>query len=128
MRKKGVENTVLDWFQDYLENRTCETSLGGSTKIAKLNRGAPQGGCSLPSLGWNCPYDDLLYAYDNTGTEPFGFADDTKLLTPGSDFDTCYANAQHALRIAEHWARSIGVKFSPEKNRSTLLLQGKLQT
>ena len=115
LRKRGVENTVLDWFQDYLENRTCEATLGGSTNTAKLERGAPQGGKSSPPLGWNFPYDDLLYAYDNTATNPFGFADDTKLLIAGLDFNTCFTNAQHALNIAEQWAHDIGVSFSPEK-------------
>ena len=124
LKRKGVENTVLNWFENYLENRTCESSLGGSKSTAKLTRGSPQGGCSSPVLGWNCPYDDLLEAYDDTAVEPYGFADDTKLLIPGIDFSTCFDNAQMALNIAEIWARSIGVSFCPEKTAVIFFSRG----
>ena len=115
LKKRGVENTVLNWYQDYLENRTCESNLGGSRNIAKLTRGAPQGGVASPPFGWNCPYDDLLESFDDDGTEPFGFADDSKLLIPGCDFDTCYRIAKHALKKASRWARRAGVSFCPNK-------------
>ena len=124
LKNKGVENTVLNWYEDYLENRTCEATLGGSKCISKLNRGTPQGGCGSPVLGWDCPYDDLLRSFDNTAIEPFGFADDSKLIIPGIDFDTCFGLAQSALRMAEKWARDSGVSFCPNKTAVLFFSRG----
>ena len=124
LKVRGVENTVLNWYQDYLENRTCESNLGGSKNLAKLTRGAPQGGVASPTLGWNCPYDDLLKSFDTDGTEPFGFADDSKLLIPGRDFETCFRLAQHALKKAASWARRAGVSFCPNKTAVLFFSRG----
>ena len=124
LKKRGVENLVLDWYKDYLENRTCESNLGSSKIIAKLDRGAPQGGVASPALGWNCPYDDLLQSFNNDGTEPFGFADDSKLLIAGKDFETCFSIAKHALKKAGRWARRAGVSFCPNKTAVMFFSRG----
>lgn len=127
LERKGVENSVLNWYQNYLENRTCEATLGGSTVIAELNKGTPQGGCASPKLGWNCPYDDFLESYDNTSVEAFGFADDSKLVIPGIDFDTIFGIAQDALKIAETWARKCGVSFCPNKCAALFFTKSQLR-
>ena len=67
MKLKGVENTILKWYEDYIKNRTSEATLGGSNVTAQLTRGAPQGGCASPVFGWDFPYDDLLESHVKIG-------------------------------------------------------------
>ena len=124
LKNRGVESTVLNMYEYYLENRTCEATLGGSKCLAKLNQGTPQGGPGSPILGWNNPYDDLLRAYDDTAIEQFGFADDTHLQISGLDFGTCFGLAQNALKIAEDWAQKIGVSFCPNKTAVLFFSRG----
>ena len=127
LKLKEVENTVLNWYENYLDNRTCEATLGNSKVTAQLTRGAPQGGCASPTLGWNCPYDDFLRSYDNTAVEPYGFADDSKLVILGCDFETIFGIAQTALKMAESWARSCGVSFCPNKCAALFFNKGQFR-
>ena len=115
MSKKKLDYEIINWYEDYLRHRTCESTLGGSKVRVQLTRGSPQGGCASPEFGWLCPYDELLTSYDGSSIEKFGFADDTKLLAPALEFDDAFKNAQWALDNATKWAERIGVKFSPEK-------------
>ena len=115
MENKRVEQNIIDWYGDYLHNRTCESTLGGSTKIVKLNKGCPQGGVASPIIAWCFPYDPLLEAFDGSAVEPFGFADDSKLIIIGIEFGTMFRTAQWAIRVAQRWAAKADVQFSPEK-------------
>ena len=115
MEKKNVDHSIVCWYGDYLKHRTCEAELGGSKVMAQITRGCPQGGVASPVVSWCFPYDPLLEAYDNSGVKPFGFADDTRLVITGCDMGTMMQTAQWAIRVAEKWAASVGVEFSPEK-------------
>ena len=124
LEKKGIDHQIVSLYRNYLVNRTCETSLGASSINAKLTRGGPQGGCASPPLAWNVPYDPLLWSYDGTDIDPFGFADDTKLVIVGFDFDTIFKNAQKALDMAVTWARNTGVEFCRNKTQVLFFSRG----
>ena len=117
LEDRGIEKRIVSWYRNYLENRTSETKLGASNLRAKLTRGAPQGGCGSPTLGWNIPYDSLLWSYDYSGANQFGFADDTKLVVLGFDFEVMLSIAQTAIDIAVTWAQKTGVEFCTNKTQ-----------
>ena len=127
MEKKKVEQNITDWYGDYLQNRTCQSTLGGSTKIVKLNKGCPQGGVASPIIAWCFPYDPLLETYDGSAVEQFGFADDSKLIIVGLDFGTMFQTAQWAIKVAEKWAAEIEVQFSPEKTSVLFFNKGQFR-
>ena len=124
LTRRGVEEQIVSWYRNYLTQRTCETTLGGSTSKASLTRGAPQGGPGSPELSWNIPYDDLLREYNQMAAEQFGFADDTKLVITGCDFDTIMREAQKAIKVAEKWALDKGVQFCTNKTQVLFFTRG----
>ena len=123
LRQRGIDGDIISWYEYYLRHRTCETSLGASKVKAKLERGAPQGGCASPTLGWNIPYDNLLISFDK-GVHRFGFADDGKFVILGVDFDTMFKIAQKAIKTAEIWARETGVQFCTNKTQVLFFSRG----
>ena len=124
MEERKIEHIVCSWYSDYLHHRTCESSLGGSTVQTKLTRGCPQGDVASPPIAWNIPYDSFLEAYDGSSVAQFGFADDSKLIIIGIDFDMMLRLAQWAISEAERWAASTGVSYSPEKTAVMFLNKG----
>ena len=127
MENRKIEHNITSWYGDYLNNRTCETTLGGSTANAKLNRGCPQGGVASPVVAWNLPYDSFLEAYDGSAVVQFGFADDGKLIITGVDFQMMLKVAQWAIDVAVKWAEKVGVTFSTEKSNVMFFNQGLFQ-
>ena len=115
MKKKNVDHEIITWYGDYLQHRTCQTKLGSSTIYSHFDRGGPQGGVASPLIAWCFPYEPLLEAFDGSSVANYGFADDTKLKISGIDFQVMYDTAQWALRVAQKWAKSIGVEFSADK-------------
>ena len=65
-----------------------------------------------------------LSAFQNTEVEQFGFADDSKLICVGFDFDTIFSSAKNALKIAENWAKNCGVRFCPNKSAALFFYKG----
>ena len=127
MERKGVEHEIISWYSDYLSNRTCESTLGGSTVSVKLNQGCPQGGVASPVIAWCFPYDEFLEAFDWSAVEQFGYADDGRLIIVGIDFDSMLNVAQNALQVAEKWANKAGVRFCTEKTTVMFLNRGAFQ-
>lgn len=54
----------------------------------------------------------------------FGFADDSKLIVTGIDFEMMMRVAQWALHEAERWATNVGVSFSIEKTKVIFMNKG----
>ena len=115
LEKKGVDNKITQWYQQYLNNRVCVAELGSSKRKVRLTRGAPQGGVASPVMAWNCAFDLLLEAFDGLATKIIGYADDALQLSTSICLETALARAQQAIQIAEKWAKKVGVQFSPEK-------------
>ena len=127
MEKKKVDNLIITWYSDYLQNRTCESTLGGNSVTTKLNRGCPQGGVASPVIAWCFPFDDFLEAFDASAAEQFGFADDGRIIIIGVDFQTMFSLAQWCLNTAQRWAGKAGVRFSPEKTTVMFINKGMFQ-
>ena len=115
LEKKGVEENIINWYSQYLNNRICTAELGDTKRKVRLTRGAPQGGVASPIMAWNCAFDLLLEAFDGLPTKIIGYADDALQLSTSICLETALARAQQAIKIAERWAKKVGVQFSPEK-------------
>jgi hypothetical protein len=51
LRRQGVPDNIIKWFQNYLNNRTCKCSIGDTIVTALLTLGTPQGSILSPPCG-----------------------------------------------------------------------------
>ena len=101
LQKHGIVDHSLSWFKSYLSNRTQLVRIGNNlSKTKSLNMGVPQGTCLGPSLF-------LLYVNDFAinleSCMSISYADDTTLVSCGSDIDIVLNNMTLALSSAANW-------------------------
>ncbi len=63
MRRKGIDETLIGWFGQFLKNRTITTTVKGITIVRQLTRGTPQGGVLSPII-WDIAFDELLEIFE----------------------------------------------------------------
>ena len=114
MRKRQIEESIIDWYDQYIRNRIATISIQNFTKTIKLNRGCPQGGC-LSTLAWNLVFDELLDAFKKHGVKIVGFADDACLLVSGDSLGHLFRRMNVAIRTLVQWAGERGLVISKEK-------------
>ena len=129
MKDRGINTDVVEWYRNFLNTRTVESSLGNARATVRTGAGCPQGGVNSGLL-WNLAIDRLLEQYttegknfhtaQNRGVKAKSFVDDTTLLTTGTDLGTMYNNMQNALNCAQRWAEDCGLTFCPNKCNAIL--------
>lgn len=115
MVKHGFPIEIINWYEFYLKNRTCEMDAGGAKYKRHLKTGVPQGGV-LSVVAFNLAMDDFLVECDLDGTDVIGFADDGCIMVRGSDLRTILTRIQHTLDRVSSWAERVGLKFSSSKS------------
>ena len=119
MKSHNIPEHILSWYQHYLHNRTCFSTLGGETIEIKIAKGTPQGGILSPP-GWNMNYDNLLHIVNQMGTDATGFADDLLAGKEGDDPAQLVAELQKTVTKIVEWGNSCGLRFSPSKSCAIL--------
>ena len=108
----GIRGEMLNWFRDYLSNRTqCVLYDGVSSELLPVKCGVPQGSILGPLLF-------LLYVNDlpNAATNLFSvlYADDTNMFASGKDMNNLVSNLNSTLLTVSDWLKankpSINVK------------------
>ena len=124
MVKHGFPSEIINWYEFYLLNRTCEMEAGGAKFKRRLKTGVPQGGVMSP-VAFNLPMDDFLVECDLVETEALGFADDGSLMVRGSNLAVILAKIQHTLDRVSKWATRCGLKFSSSKSSAVVFTRKK---
>ena len=120
MRRLGIDENIIIWYDSMLRNRRVTADVQGCSMTIKPTQGSPQGGVLSP-LVWNLIMDTLLSTFDNT--EPVkvvGYADDILLYVSGADHDTLGKLMQMALNRVEEWGVEMGLTFCPVKTTAVM--------
>jgi hypothetical protein len=48
MSQRGIDNTIINWYDHFLKSTTVKSTLGGMEALIRPGKGAPQGGYSQP--------------------------------------------------------------------------------
>ena len=110
---------MINWYINYITNRSCQVTLGHSSLTRFLTQGTPQGGVFSP-IAWNLAFDSLLSIFDGGPTFAIGWADDGCLLISGPDPHTLADIAQDSINKAMAWAALRGLTFSHSKTKVIL--------
>lgn len=114
MRERNISNKIVDWYEQYINNRIATVKVGHASSTVGISRGCPQGGC-LSTLGWNFVFDELLEDVKKHGVNIVGFAEDACLLVSGDSLGPLYHRMNMATRILNSWAITRGLEISAEK-------------
>jgi hypothetical protein len=108
MSRRGIDSTIIKWYEHFLKTRTVTSTLGWTEAAIRQGKGAPQGGMLSAIISWNLIFDNFLKMYDNSAIKSIGFADDGPLLITRICIKTIYDIMQKALQHAENWAAENG--------------------
>ena len=101
--RRKIDGSILDWYSHYLLNRLC--NMGGVLSV----------------ILWLLIFDELLNKFGKQKRiKIIGFADDGSLLISGRNLQQMYKLMQKAIDMAHSWAKSCGLRLSPEKTVSIL--------
>ena len=116
----GFVNSSINWFQDYLTNRTQYTVVNGlDSSLLDINCGVPQGSVLGPML-FLLFINDLSFSIKSSGYKLY--ADDTVLYskcTHESD-DTLKENLQQDLNNVSHWCARNAILMNVKKTKSMM--------
>ena len=119
LRKRNVDESILTWYSQYINNRTCIAELKGIKLIRLILKGTAQGAVLSPIL-WNMVADDILHKFNRIATFINGFADDLALLRYGKTLTAICKHLNSALSKVHAWAESNGLTISPEKTHAVI--------
>jgi hypothetical protein len=60
MERHHINPEIAGWYEFYLRNRLCESTLGDKKAFMDVSDGTPQGGVLSPPIGWNLAFNKLL--------------------------------------------------------------------
>ena len=109
----GIRGVCLNWFESYLKNRECYTSIDNKNSQSRfLNIGVPQGSVIGPILF-------LIYINDlpnlsNSAVTTL-YADDTTLTFSGSNSETLIDNVNLHLEKLKNWSISNRLTINASK-------------
>ncbi len=127
MKQKGFPSKILNWYRQYLLNRTIVTVIKGYSATRILTRGVPQGGVLSPLI-WNIVFDTFLNIFRSGPVQAKGFADDAGLLASGLDPHTLVLQMQKSVDKAVNWGKENGLTFGAAKTVAVLFHRKKTKT
>ena len=119
LRKRGIDEQIISWYEHYINNRTCVAELKGIKLIRLILKGTAQGAVLSPIL-WNMVADDILHKFNKIATFINGFADDLALLRYGKTLTDICKHLNNALSKVHVWAEENGLQLSPEKTHAVI--------
>ena len=117
LESTGVNNNILQWTNDMLQNRNIIASLNGTQVQKRATRGTPQGGILSGPILWNGVMKDLVTHYKSRGTYRGIFADDIFIIGTGICEFTVAKNIQDDIKLMEKWASSHSLRFNVSKTK-----------
>ena len=124
LNRLGVDDALLDFFQDYLTGRQQRVVLRGSkSSWLTIREGVPQGSILGPLLY-------LVYSNDlveDIQTQIKLFADDTFLGTTADTATDCAANLQPDIERITGWAKRWKVLLNATKTKFLTITRKKIE-
>ncbi|RVE51752.1 hypothetical protein evm_003555 [Chilo suppressalis] len=112
----GIRGVALNWFKDYLQNRSQTVRLGGHfSESASCNYGVPQGSTLGPTLF--LAYINGLCKIHLKKGELFMFADDTALVFYGSSWNEVKITAEKGLSKVTAWLENSLLSLNVNKTK-----------
>jgi hypothetical protein len=127
MHKLHIPDPIIHWFQQYMQHRTCEYTIGGDIFDRELTTGVTQGGVSSPTF-YSYPTNEFLEICDKEDVEGTGFADDGAALVSGDDILAILYKLQTFLDKVQTWASRVGLTFSIAKTKAVIFTRKKINT
>ena len=110
----GIQGNELEWFKNYLTNRTQCVEIDGTTSdLLPVELGVPQGSILGPILF-------LIYVNDLNSTmnsPKVKFADDTTPVATGSTIDMAEDNMNNMLKDVATWFTDNKLNLNPSKTK-----------
>lgn len=116
MTDLGYSQTIINWYEFYLQHREVSATLSGVTKTIRPMRGSPQGGVLSPVV-WTMIMNPLLAQFTQGPIKAVGYADDILLCIGGTDPDTMGKIMQKAINRVLLWGQDNGLTFNPSKTQ-----------
>ena len=120
----GLRGTVLNWFNSYLENRSCKVSIGEEySSMRELPFSVPQGSCAGAQL-FNL-YCSTVQEIVNPPLTLHGFADDHAVgnrFKPGEGGEEarCMCELEECAANLKEWMNENRLKMNNEKTEFIL--------
>jgi hypothetical protein len=122
LRSYGILNTEIDWFQDYLFNRTQHVQVGNILSHAeKVNCGVPQGSIIGPLL-FNLFYNDFSSCLKHS--QVIVYADDTVIFVPGKDLSIIETRLSADMKHIHEWYAENELILNLSKGKTESMLFG----
>lgn len=120
LRKRGVEESLLNVIMAYLSGREIILEAEGIKKTMQIKSGVPQGSVLGPIL-WNVLYNELLEMQLPEGVAMIGFADDVAMVVTAINEQFLMTAANTGLQLVTNWMERKQLKLAPEKTEAVLL-------
>lgn len=119
LKKYGLKDSVLNWFKNYLTNRTQETRYMNHTSDQKQNVfGVPQGTVLGPNL-FIVYINDIVKNLKNCKIQLF--ADDTLLYCVGEDAEAVVKIINEELIVLYRWLKQNGLSLNTKKTKFMII-------
>ena len=119
LKKYGVQDVVLKWFETYLSNRTQETKYFNNTSTEKENLfGVPQGTVLGPNL-FVVYINDIVRNLKECKIQLF--ADDTLLYVEGQNVQEVVNTINKELETLYEWLVQNGLSLNTEKTKFMII-------
>lgn len=125
LSKIGIEGNLLQWFQNYLTDRTIRVRIDGHLSDPfPMRCGVPQGATLSPLL-----FNIMMSDFPTTPqVDNLVFADDITIMSSNRDPKTVQMHLQKHLNLITTWAEKWGFTINPNKTKMQHFTYRKLDT
>ena len=114
----GIRGLALDWFKDYLTNRSQRVRVAGyESNDSMCKYGVPQGSTLGPTLFLVYINSLCKIAASQPSMDLLMFADDTVLVFHGRSWDTVFALAETTLAEVTTWLENSLLSLNTSKTK-----------
>ena len=117
LKKYGISNMALNWFESYLSNRKQFVRIGNhDSEMINISSGVPQGSILGPIL-FLIFFNDLP---NSTLLKILLFCDDTTIIASGKNLNELTALVNIELQKISQWFRANDMSLHPSKTKFTI--------
>lgn len=116
-----IPDSIYNWAVDFFENHAHCTKFAGITSAVTVIRASVIQGSAIGPASFIVTASDLHPIHERNRI--FKFADDTYLIVPGVNTDTCQEEIQHL----QTWAADNNLKLNRDKTREIIITASRMR-